>query len=72
MDVKFLLKAECRVDGVDKKVTPEELESALEQMLDYYCDIKAVAKVEGMTYTNEEQNSHITWVIASEQERREE
>ena len=55
MDVKFLLKAECRVDGVDKKVTPEELESALEQMLDYYCDIKAIVKIEGMTYVNAEE-----------------
>lgn len=59
MDVKFLLKAECRVDDIEKKATTEEIESELEQILDDYCDIKAVVKVEGLTYTNEEQNSHI-------------
>ena len=59
MDVKFLLKAECRADDIDKKSTTEEIESALEQVLDDCCGIKAVVKVEGLTYTNEEQNSRI-------------
>jgi hypothetical protein len=53
MDVKFLLKAECRADDIDKKATTEELERALERMLDDYCGIKAVVIVEGMTYVNE-------------------
>ena len=53
MDVMFLLKAECRVDDIDIKASAEEIEDQFEQMFDD-CDIKAVVKIEGLTYLKNE------------------
>lgn len=53
MDIKFLLKAECRADDIDVKASVEEIEDELEQILDDY-GIKAVVEVEGLTYLEDD------------------
>ena len=57
MDVKFIVKAECRADNIDVKRTSSEITKMIELLLDEWCGIKAVVKVSGLTYIGDEQEN---------------
>lgn len=53
MDVKFIVKAECRIDSIDRKASSNtEIEKELEQLFEEI-GIKAVVEISGLTYVNE-------------------
>ena len=53
MDVKFILRAECRADNIDKKRTAEETAEMITNLLEDWCGIKANVEVTDMTYIHE-------------------
>lgn len=56
MDVKFILKAECRLDNIDHKADSNtKLAKELEQLFEDI-GMKAVVEISGLTYINEAEN----------------
>ena len=50
MDVKFIIRAECRADDIDIKRTAGEIKKELESCLYDLLGIRAVVEVSGLTY----------------------
>lgn len=55
MDVKFIVKAECRADNINVKRTSSEITKMIELLFDEWCGIKAVVEVSGLIYIGDEQ-----------------
>ena len=53
MDVKFLVKAECRADNIDVRRSAAEITKMLKDVLENWVGVKAVVEVSGLTYLNE-------------------
>lgn len=50
MDVKFVVKADCRADNIDKIRTAEETAKMITILLKDWCGVIANVEVTGMTY----------------------
>lgn len=54
MDVKFILRAECRADNIDIQRSPKETAKMITSLLKDWCGINAVVEVTDMTYIGED------------------
>lgn len=53
MNVKFAIKAECRVDNIDRTATEDEIARGIEDILAEE-GLKSIVEVYGLTYEEEE------------------